>query len=236
MHIWTRPTLWWRLAIVLSSGFGLILGTSSLVYFTVQSNVLVFGYFAGAVYWMTKRGTADAPAPRLRGAATLYIMITGLVAHILLNHGADPLPGLTSGPDRLQNWSSFLLHYTTPVLVLLDWLCARPRNASRWRDLPLWLSFPLTYAGLTMARAALFPDFPNKYPYFFFDPSGHGYGYVWGQIAQLTVEFIVLAALVVGLDRLGTAVRARLRPTTSTSAAAAGQAEAQAVPAGERIR
>lgn len=212
LAVWTRPALWWRLAIVVFAGLGLITGTGSLVYFTVESNVVVVGYFAAAVYWMVKRGTVDAPAPRLRGAATLYILITGLVAHILLNHGADPLPGLVSGPDRLQNWSSFFLHYVSPVMVILDWLCSRPRNASRWKDLPLWLSFPLSYAGVTELRAALFPDFPNKYPYFFLDPSQHGYGWVGLQIVQLTVEFIVLAAVVVGLDRLGTAVRTRLRP------------------------
>ncbi|PYC71656.1 hypothetical protein C7C46_26595 [Streptomyces tateyamensis] len=212
MNIWTRPALWWRLAIVLSAGLGLALGTSSLVYFTVESNVIALGTFAGAVYWMVRRGTVDAPAPRLRGAATLYLLITGLVAHILLNHGANPLPGLTSGPDRLQNWSTFLLHYTTPVMVLLDWLLLSPRNASRWRDIPLWLAFPLGYAAVTMARAALFPGFENKYPYFFFDPTEKGYGYVWLQIAQLTVEFVVLAALVVGLDRLGTRLRRAPQP------------------------
>ncbi|GAA1944524.1 Pr6Pr family membrane protein [Kitasatospora viridis] len=214
MRPWIRPAFWWRLAIVLSAGLGLVTGDGSLVYFTVESNVMVLGYFAGALYWMAARDTAEGPAPRLRGAVTLYILITGLVAHFLLNHGADPLPGLVSGPDRLQNWSTFFLHYTTPVMVLADWLCLGPRNASRWKDLPLWLSFPLGYAAVVMVRAALFPGFPNKYPYFFFDPSGHGYGYVWLQIAQLTVEFIVLASAVVGLDRLGTAVRGRLRPAT----------------------
>ncbi|GAA1232950.1 hypothetical protein GCM10009665_24020 [Kitasatospora nipponensis] len=220
MNVWTRPALWWRLAIAVFAGLGLVTGTGSLVYFTVESNVIVLGYFAGAVYWMVRRGTVQAPAPRLRGAATLYILITGLVAHILLNHGANPLPGLVSGPsaDRLQNWSSFFLHYVTPVMVVLDWLCLKPRNASRWRDLPLWLAFPLGYAAVTMARAALFPGFPNKYPYFFFDPSGHGYGYVWLQIAQLTVEFVVLGATVIGLDRLGSAVRARFGAAHDTPA------------------
>jgi hypothetical protein len=212
MHAWTRPALWWRLAIVLSAGLGLMTGAGSLVYFTVESNVIVLGYFSAALYWMVKRDTADAPAPRLRGAATLYILITGLVAHIVLNHGASPLPGLSHGSDadRLQSWSLLFLHYTTPIMVVLDWLCLRPRNASRWRDLPLWLSFPLGYAGLTLLRAALFPFFPNRYPYFFLDPTAHGYGWVGLQIAELTVEFVVLAALVVGLDRLGTAGRAAL--------------------------
>jgi len=217
MTVWTRPALWWRLAIVLSAGLGLILSNSSLVYFTIDSNVIVLGYFIGAGYWMVKRGTVDAPAPRLRGAAVLYITITGIVAHVLLNHGENPLPGLVSGPDRLQNWSSFFLHYTTPVMVMIDWLCLKPRNASRWRDLPLWLAFPLGYAALTIARAVLFPGFPLKYPYFFLDPTADGYGWVAGQVVQLTVEFILLGAAVVGLDRLGTWVRARL-----TQGAAAG--------------
>ncbi|WP_371496031.1 Pr6Pr family membrane protein [Kitasatospora sp. NBC_00374] len=221
MSVWTRPALWWRLAIVISAGLGLILSNSSLVYFTIESNVIVLGYFASAVYWMARRGTVDAPAPRLRGAATLYITITGLVAHILLNHGVSPLPGLGSGPAQLQNWSSFLLHYTTPVMVLVDWLCLKPRNASRWRDLPLWLVFPLGYAVVTEVRAALFPSFPLKYPYFFLDPSIEGHAWVAGQIAQLTVEFVLLAALVIGLDRLGTLINRKLRPTPTPAPAPA---------------
>jgi hypothetical protein len=211
-RVWTRPALWWRIGIVLSAGLGLTTGSGSLVYFTVESNVIVLGYFIAAVHRMITQGTVDAPAPRLRGAATLYILITGLVAHIVLNHGASPLPGLThgGGADRLQSWSLLLLHYTTPIMVLVDWLCLRPRNASRWRDLPVWLAFPLGYAALTELRAALFPFFPNRYPYFFLDPAGHGYGWVGFQIAQLTVEFVVLAAVVVALDRLGTAARSAL--------------------------
>jgi hypothetical protein len=218
--VWTRPAFWWRLGIVLSAGLGLITGQGSLVYFTVESNVIVLGYFAGSLYWMAKRGTVEAPAPRLRGAATLYITITGIVAHVILNHGANPLPGLVSGtgPERLQNWSSFFLHYTTPVMVMIDWLCLKPRNASRWSYLPLWLSFPLGYAGLTELRGALFPHFTNAYPYFFLDPTANGYAWVGGQIAQLTVEFIVLAAAVVGLDRLGTAVRRKLKPASLDAA------------------
>ncbi len=212
MPIRTRLALCWRVAIVMSAATGITLGTAPLVYFTIQSNVVVIGYFAGAVYWMNRRATADAPAPRLRGAVTLYILITGLVSHILLEHGANPLPGLFDGPDRLQHCSSFLLHYVTPVMVIIDWLTLRPRNASHWRDIPLWLAFPLGYAGIVMARAALFSDYPTPYPYFFFDPTTKGYGYVWGQIVLLTVEFVVLAAVVVGLDRLGTLVASRLRP------------------------
>ncbi|WP_431677817.1 Pr6Pr family membrane protein [Kitasatospora sp. KL5] len=227
MTVRTKPALWWRLAIVLSAGLGLVLSNSSLVYFTLESNVIVLGYFIGAVYWMVKRNTVDAPAPRLRGAATLYIVITGLVSHILLQHGENPLPGLMSGPERLQHWSSFFLHYVTPVLVVGDWLFLKPRNASRWKDLPLWLSFPLGYALVTEARAILFPSFPLKYPYFFLDPNPEGYGWVAGQIAQLTVEFVVLGAVVIGLDRLGTKLAGGRRRAAGAETAAADASAAE---------
>lgn len=67
MSVRTSPALWWRMGIVLSAGLGLTLQTAPLVYFTIQSNVIVLGYFIGAVYWMVKRGTVDAPAPGCAG-------------------------------------------------------------------------------------------------------------------------------------------------------------------------
>ncbi|WP_280364579.1 Pr6Pr family membrane protein [Nocardia wallacei] len=206
--MWTRPAWWWRALIVLSAWAGLTTGTSSLVYFTVDSNVLALGYYLGAVYWMTRRATTDAPAPRLRGAVVLYTTITGLVAHFVLQHGASPFPGLVAGPDRLSHWSDFLLHYLTPALVLLDWVLFAPRNAARWRDVPLWLCFPIGYTAVVLVRGALFPHFPHRYPYPFLDPTGHGYGAVAREIGVLTVEFVILGLAVVAADRLA----ARLRP------------------------
>lgn len=208
--MWTRPAWWWRALIVASAWAGLATGTSSLVYFTVDSNVLALGYYLGALYWMARRATAAAPAPRLRGAVVLYTTITGLVAHFVLQHGASPLPGLLDGPDRLGRWSEFLLHYLTPALVLLDWLLLPPRNASRWRDVPLWLCFPIGYAAVVLVRGALFPQFPQRYPYPFLDPTG-GYGAVAREIVVLTAEFVILALAVVALDRLGTRLRPRVR-------------------------
>ncbi|BCK55534.1 Pr6Pr family membrane protein [Nocardia wallacei] len=206
--MWNRPAWWWRALIVLSAGAGLVTGTSSLVYFTIDSNVLALGYYLGALYWMTRRATTAAPAPRLRGAVVLYTTITGLVAHFVLQHGASPLPGLLHGPDRLGHWSDFLLHYLTPTLVLLDWLLLAPRGAARWRDVPLWLCFPIGYTALVLVRGALFPAFPHRYPYPFLDPTTRGYGAVVREILTLTVEFVLLALAVVAADRLGS----RLRP------------------------
>jgi hypothetical protein len=200
--VWRHPALWWRLGIAAAAGFGLTFAESSLVFFTVQSNLLVFGYFTAALYWMLRTGTVVTPAPRLRGGITLWIVITGLVAHILLNHGENPLPGLVRGADLFADWATFAVHYIVPVMVLVDWLLFSPRRSVAWVDVPLWLAYPLGYALVALGRAAVYPGFVTPYPYFFLDPRSHGYLWVLGQFLVLTVEFTVLAALVVALNRV----------------------------------
>ena len=216
--IWRQPALWWRLVIVLAGGFGLTFETSSLVYFTVQSNLLVFGYFVGAVYWMLRRRAMVTPAPRLHGGVVLWIVITGLVAHILLNHGANPLPGLVHAPDLWVNWTAFALHYVVPVMVLVDWVLFSPRRAVSWRHIPLWLAYPLGYGLVALARAALYPGFENPYPYYFLDPRTNGYLWVAAQFGILTVEFAVLGAIVVLLNRVTGRVPAGTVSTAATGA------------------
>lgn len=202
-----HPALWWRTGIVLAGAYGLTFSTSSLVYFTVQSNVIVLGYFAVTLHGMLRDGAVVTPAPRLRAAITFWILITGLVAHVLLTGGANPLPGLVAGPDRYGEWATFAVHYVVPVMVLIDWLAFVPRRQVSWAVLPLWLSYPLTYALVAEARAAIYTGFDTPYPYYFLDPTEHGYGWVGGQFLLLTVEFAVLGAILVLLDRLPGRVR-----------------------------
>jgi hypothetical protein len=232
MRVSTTPQFWWRLAIVVCGVLGLLLGDHRIAYFTSQSNLVTVGYFAGALYWMVHRGSTEPPAPRLRGAVTLWILITGLVSHILLNHGENPLPGLADADpaEALRNWSAFLVHYVVPVLVLLDWIAFGPHGVVPWRTLPLWILYPLGYGVVMEARAAAFPAVPSRYPYFFLDAAEHGYGWVAGQMVQLGVIFAVLGALVLGSDRLAAAAVRRLprapRPAAAEPAGAvAGHAE-----------
>ena len=199
--IWQEPALWWRTGITVAAAYGLTFATSSLVYFTVQSNVLVFGYFTGTLYWMLRTREVVTPAPRLRGGITLWIMITGLVAHVLLNHGRNPLPGLVAGPDRYAEWATFAVHYVVPVMVVVDWVLFSRRRSARWVHAPLWLAYPLGYALVALGRAAVYPGFNTPYPYFFLDPRGRGYLWVADQFGLLTVEFAVLAAVVVLVNR-----------------------------------
>ena len=138
----------------------------------------------------------------------------------MLNHGESPLPGLAD-PDpaaALRNWSLFLLHYAVPVMVVADWAAFGPRRQVLWRDLPLWLLFPLGYGLTNVFRAIVFPTVPDRYPYPFLDPGVQGgYAGVALQMLILAVEFTVLASLLIGVDRLA----ARM-PVTRADAVSTG--------------
>lgn len=198
------PASWWRLALVTVGVLGLLSGTHRLTFYTSQTTVVALGYFGGVLYWSVRRGTSDPAAPRLRGAVTLWIMITMLVSHFVNNHGENPLPGLAD-PDpatALVNRSTFLLHYVLPLMVLVDWLAFGPRRVTRWSDLPLWLIWPTAYVVLSVFRAFAFPTAENRYPYGFLDPTEGGYGSVLIGVLRLAVGIALLGAALIGVDRL----------------------------------
>ncbi|GAA2646699.1 Pr6Pr family membrane protein [Paractinoplanes durhamensis] len=236
MRVYATPQFWWRAVIVACGVAGLLMGEHRIIYYTTQSNVITLGFFAGALYWMVKRQTTVTPAPRLRGAVTLWILITCLISHFMLNHGKSPLPGLTAADPAvaLTNRSLFLIHYVVPVMVLLDWVAFGPHRVVRWRSIPLWILYPLGYGLAIEIRAIVLPGAPIRYPYFFLDPGTRGYDWVAGQFVELAVIFVVLGAAVVGLDRLASLGRARPGPGGGevtpggevSSSAPAGPAEA----------
>ncbi|WP_433382605.1 Pr6Pr family membrane protein [Actinoplanes sp. CA-142083] len=219
--VWQRPQFWLRAAIVACGASGLLMAEQRLIYFTAQSNLLTLAYFVGALYWMIKRDTVEPPAPRWRGAVTLWILITCLISHFMLNHGENPLPGLAAADPgvALTNRSLFLVHYVVPVLVLVDWVAFGPHRIVRWRDIPLWIAYPLGYGVMIELRGGLLPAAPVRYPYFFLDPGEHGYDWVGLQFVQLALIFGALGAVVVGLDRLAAAVGRARQPAEDPVAA-----------------
>lgn len=222
---WASPQLWWRIAIVVVCAVGLMGGESRLTFYTTQSNAIVAAYFAVAVHRMVRDATTIPPAPRLRGAVTHWIAVTGLVSHVLLTAGANPLPGLAD-PDpslALQNQTVFLLHYVVPVMVLLDWVVFGPHGLVRWRDGLLWMLYPLAYFGLTLVRAAALPLVPDRFPYPFLDVETLGAGVVW-QLASVIAFIAAIAAAVIALDRLAAFVARRLTARRRTPDAAAARA------------
>jgi hypothetical protein len=188
----------WRAAVVLVTITGLFIDDNGIVYFTIQTNLIVAVYFAALVW----RGSAFAP--RWRGAVTTWIIATGLTYHFLLQGGASPFPGLAGadGAALLGNWSQFLLHYATPTMVTIDWLVFGPRRTTRWPDGFIWTAYPLVYGLFVIGRGVLLPDVATRYPYPFLDPTGQGWGGVVTTVVLILLAIGAIALVVIGLDWL----------------------------------
>jgi hypothetical protein len=163
-------------------------------FFTIESNVL-------AIVVLLIGGAVDPQASRwawLRGAATLYMVITGIVYAALL---ANAEVGLTAA------WVDSAMHQVTPAVLLADWIFFPPwpraadRKASSreaaYRKAIAWLAFPLVYFAYSLSRGPA----ADWYPYPFLDPRHPG-GY--GRVAVFAVVLaVVFALLALGVSAIG---------------------------------
>lgn len=156
--------------------------TNFLSYFTIESNILAgFVLLATGLLPLAKR---PSWWDRLRGAATLYMVATGIIFNTLL---------LDVDVGDLAPWVNNVTHRLIPVIMLADWLIAPPRDRINRRTSLLWLIFPILYCVYSLIRGP-FVDF---YPYPFLDPRlDGGYGRVTIFIVILAIAFGVLSLLI----------------------------------------
>jgi len=158
-------------------------------FFTIESNLM-------AIVVLLVGGTAD-PRSRgwawIRGAVTLYMVVTGIVYAALL---ANAEVGLTAA------WVNSAMHQVIPAVLLLDWLCfppwpSRAEGGRGWPALA-WLAFPLLYLTYSLSRGAAV----DWYPYPFLDPRHPGgYGRVALYCVVLTVLMALLALVIAAIGR-----------------------------------
>ncbi|WP_446223192.1 Pr6Pr family membrane protein [Nocardia sp. IBHARD005] len=176
--------LWIPLRNIDSATFSL---TNYLSYFTVESNIL------GVIVLLI--GGLVAPQSRgwqlVRGAATLYMLITMVVYAVLL-----------SRIDVMLNdqWINDIMHRYLPMILVLDWIFVA--MARRLRPNPAligqWLVFPLIYGVYSLIRGPIV----DWYPYPFINPTGQGYVSMAIGLVVLTLVFAVLAVAMASLGDL----------------------------------
>lgn len=152
-------------------------------FFTIASNVLAATIFTTAGT-LSLLGIALPQRALLRGAATMYMTVTGIV-YVLLLSGLEANLGMTLG------WVNAVLHYVMPVAVLIDWLVSAPEKRLTFRAGLIWLAFPILYLAYSLLRG----HSTGWYPYPFLDPTEHGYMYV----ALVCTAILLVALLLVWL-------------------------------------
>ncbi len=179
-------------------------------FFTVLSNLFgAFLWLSLAARWRRTRTRTD---DLLRGASTLYLVVTFVVVVVLLS-GAE-LQVANPAVD-------FVVHKLFPILVVVDWLVDPPETDLRMQDVALWLIFPLIWVVVTLIRGAA----DSWYPYPFLDPDNGGYRSVAYHVVAIFAGFIVIAGAIIALGDVGRDRRIRRSRAASSGSGGAGAPE-----------
>ena len=134
-----------------------------LSFFTIQSNILSALIMLGTAICLAANKWSSA-IDNYRGAATLYMTITG-ITYFLLLRGIE---------DQLQTplpWVNIVLHYAFPIAILIDWFISPLARKISFRQTLVWLLFPVAYVIYSLIRGPIV----DWYPYPFLDPADGGY-------------------------------------------------------------
>lgn len=171
-------------------------------FFTIQSNVIGAAAVTTAAL-ATQRARRSVWLSQLRGAATLYMGITGLIFSLLLS-GADvqtPIP-----------WVNSVLHYVFPLFLVIDWLVERSVRPLTFRQGLVFLSYPVAYLAYTMIRGPIV----DWYPYPFIDPRDRGYFFVAVMSRLVAVVGLALAWVLCWTSRRGFGLAPERSESTSS--------------------
>ncbi|MBI6565970.1 Pr6Pr family membrane protein [Pseudomonas synxantha] len=163
-------------------------------FFTVLTNtlaVVVLSYAGGQRDSAMKRFFL---APVVSSAIAVSIIVVNLAYNLLLRH--------LWSPEGFQFIADELLHDVMPLLFVIYWWRCVPKGQLRFRHIGAWVIYPLVYFGYVLLRG----DLLGQYQYPFIDVLTLGYPQVFVNAGGLLAGFVLVALVVVGLDkRLGRA-------------------------------
>lgn len=165
------------LEIIVLTNEGVFSAPNFFSFFTVLSNLFaaIFLIYFGFTDSFSRR------AQVIRGAVTLYMLMTGVIFAVLLA-GLDNVR-LTAVP-----WNNLVLHYIMPIVVVGDWFIHPPKKSLPTKAVAAWIVFPILYVVYTLVRGALV----SWYPYPFLNPSLSSYMQVI--VVSLFISIFVLTA------------------------------------------
>ena len=188
---WSALVLQYILMVGPMQGWGVVERTVNYFsFFTILTNILVALAFTGPLIDADRRLARWSASEGVRAAVTLYIVVVGVVYHLLIAPHWKP-QGLLYGVN-------LVLHYVMPAAFVLDWLWLTPKGRLRWIDPVKWLAFPLIYGGWTLIHGLA----THWWPYGFVDVDALGLGRVVAIFGGLLVFFLMVGLGLVGLDRM----------------------------------
>ncbi|HFI0644631.1 TPA: Pr6Pr family membrane protein [Streptococcus suis] len=170
-------------------------GIGMLMYYTVQSNLLVSVFAVYMVYAMHKgHDLQSAKFLRIKAAITMSIMITCVVYHFMLAPLADDF-------WRVEN---MLCHYIVPIYFLLDTLLVDRQQQYKWFDPIWWTLLPVLYMIFGLVNGLVIkipiPDAKDSpFAYFFLNVPKYGWPYVLTYAGTIFVAYLVFGFVLTGV-------------------------------------
>jgi hypothetical protein len=156
-------------------------------FFTMQSNILL-ALVLGITAIVSLTGRTQSPDLQLlRGCATAYIVVVGLVYNTLL-------AGLPGG--LTLEWANNQLHVGLPISAVLDWAIIGDRGPLPWNRLAIVTVYPIAWIFVVLVRGAT----DGWVPYPFLDPAT-GYGAVAIYCVVIAASTVLVAAVIWALSR-----------------------------------
>ncbi len=161
-------------------------------YFTVLSNLLVS---MSATVLLLKPNIALTnflSLPKTLTATTVYIVIVSIIYNTMLR--------FIWHPEGLLRVADELLHLIIPLIFFIYWLVYVKKDELQWSDFLPWLIFPFLYMIFILLSGA----FSGFYPYPFFNVIQLGYLKVIINASFITLVFIMVSFLFIGIGKLMT--------------------------------
>ena len=195
--------LLFKIIIVIVSGIGLYLNFNlltirdSIIYFTIQSNVLCFLFYLIAVVLMiTKKLKKNDMYYISKGMVTMAITITMFVYWLLLSSG-DGMEAYM-GHD-LEN---YFVHLFTPLLVIFDYIILGEKGNLKKNYPFIWSFILIAYSLFNVIYVFFGGTFAGgvKYPYPYMDIDNLGLFRVLMNCLVIYIFFVGYGSIVQWLD------------------------------------
>ncbi|KPX39717.1 Membrane protein [Pseudomonas syringae pv. helianthi] len=158
-------------------------------FFTVLTNTLVAVALSCVLTRRQSAGHRFFRHPAVCSGIAVSIALVGIAYNLLLRHLWHP-----------QGWqwvADELLHDVMPLAFMLYWWLYVPKGSLRLSHIALWMIYPLVYFGYILLRGNMIGD----YMYPFIDVGTLGFMKAFGNALGVLLGFVVIALLMVGIDR-----------------------------------
>ncbi|MCP1639265.1 hypothetical protein J2T50_000962 [Streptococcus gallinaceus] len=179
-------------------------GIGMLMYYTVQSNLLVALFSLYMVYVMSRKLDMQSPKfLRIKAAVTMSIMITFVIYHLLL-------APIVTDFWRVEN---ILCHYIVPLYFFADTLFFDKQKQYKWFDPIWWTSLPLLYMIFGLVNG-LFIKIPipdakdSPFAYFFLNVTKYGWNFVLTYAGTIFVVYLIAGFVLLGIKSISFKKRA----------------------------